>query len=95
MIHIEGVIVEIMPVKSGVGQSGREWKEREVVINHVTSVEYPKNVAVTFKGERADEIDKLHVGDVVGCDISIDAREYRGKWFNVVTGFGLEKLYKK
>lgn len=50
MIHIEGPIIKILPEKSGISQSGREWREREVVIEHVTSLQYPKNVVVTFRG---------------------------------------------
>ena len=84
--------MEILPEKSGISQSGREWKEREVVINHVTSLQYPKNIAVTFKGAQVDMVNQLSVGDAVGCDISIDAREWQGRWFNAVTGYNLKKL---
>lgn len=92
MIHIEGPIIKILPEKSGISQSGREWREREVVIEHVTSLQYPKNIAVTFKGAQVDMVNQLGVGDAVGCDISIDARDWRGKWYNSVTGYNLKKL---
>lgn len=58
MIHIEGKVVDIMPETSGVGKSGRQWRERAAV----------------------------------SCDISIDAHEYRGKFFNEIKGFGLKKV---
>lgn len=89
MIHIEGPIMEILPEKSGISQSGKEWRERDVVIGYVTSLQYPKNIAVTFRGAQVDVVNQLGDGDAVGCDISIDAREYRGKWFNAVTGYDL------
>lgn len=92
MIHIEGPIMEILPEKSGISQSGKEWRERDVVIGYVTSLQYPKNIAVTFRGAQVDVVSQLGDGDAVGCDISIDAREYRGKWFNAVTGYNLKKL---
>lgn len=92
MIHIEGPIMEILPEKSGISQSGKEWRERDVVIGYVTSLQYPKNIAVTFRGAQVDVVNQLGDGDAVGCDISIDAREYRGKWFNAVTGYNLKKL---
>lgn len=92
MIHIEGPIMEILPEKSGISQSGKEWKERDVVIGYVTSLQYPKNIAVTFRGAQVDVVNQLGDDDAVGCDISIDAREYRGKWFNAVTGYNLKKL---
>lgn len=92
MIHIEGPIMEILPEKSGISQSGKEWKERDVVIGYVTSLQYPKNIAVTFRGAQVDVVNQLGDGDAVGCDISIDAREYRGKCFNAVTGYNLKKL---
>lgn len=92
MIHIEGPIIKILPEKSGISQSGREWREREVVIEHVTSLQYPKNIVVTFRGAQVDVVNQLGNGDAVGCDISIDARDWRGKWYNTVTGYNLKKL---
>ena len=41
MIHIEGKVVDIMPETSGVGKSGRQWRERAAVINHVAHEQYP------------------------------------------------------
>lgn len=92
MIHIEGPIIKILPEKSGISQSGREWREREVVIEHVTSLQYPKNIVVTFRGAQVDVVNQLGNGDAVGCDISIDARDWQGQWFNAVTGYNLMKL---
>lgn len=92
MIHIEGPIIDILPEKSGIGQSGKEWKERDVVIGYVASVQYPKNAVVTFRGAQVDVVNQLGNGDAVACDINIDAREWRGKWFNTVTGYNLKKL---
>lgn len=77
MIHIEGPIIKILPEKSGISQSGREWRERDVVIGHVASLQYPKNVVVTFRGAQVDVVNQLGNGDAVGCDISIDAREWQ------------------
>lgn len=92
MIHIEGPIIKILPEKSGISQSGREWRERDMVIGYVTSLQYPKNVVVTFRGAQVDVVNQLRDGDAVGCDISIDARDWRGKRFNTVTGYNLKKL---
>lgn len=52
MIHIEGPIIKILPEKSGISQSGREWRERDVVIGYVASLQYPKNAVVTFRVHR-------------------------------------------
>ena len=92
MIHIEGPIMKILPEKSGISQSGKEWRECEVVIEHVTSLQYPKNIVVAFRGAQVDVVNQLGNGDAVGCDISIDAREWNGRWFNSVTGYNLKKL---
>lgn len=77
MIHIEGPIINILPEKSGISQTGREWRERDVVIGYVASLQYPKNAVVTFRGAQVDVVNQLGNGDAVGCDISIDAREWR------------------
>lgn len=87
MIHIEGPIIKIMSVKNGISKSGKEWRECDVVIEHVTSLQYPKNVVVTFRGAQVNVVNQLGNGDV-----SIDAREWQGRWFNAVTGYNLKKL---
>lgn len=92
MIHIEGLIIKILPEKSGISQSGKEWRGCEVVIGYVTSLQYPKNIVVAFRGAQVDVVNQLGNGDAVGCDISIDAREWQGRWFNTVTGYNLKKL---
>lgn len=92
MIHIEGPIIKILPEKSGISQSGREWRERDVVIGYVASLQYPKNIVVTFRGAQVDVVNQLGNDDAVGCDISIDARDWQGRWFNAVTGYNLMKL---
>lgn len=92
MIHIEGPIIKILPEKSGISQSGKEWRGCEVVIGYVTSLQYPKTIVVAFRGAQVDVVNQLDNGDAVGCDISIDAREWQGRWFNTVTGYNLKKL---
>jgi hypothetical protein len=92
MIHIEGPIIKILPEKSGISQSGKEWRECEVAIGYVTSLQYPKTIVVAFRGAQVDVVNQLDNGDAVGCDISIDAREWNGRWFNTVTGYNLKKL---
>ena len=92
MIHIEGPIIKILPEKSGISQSGKEWRECEVVIGYATSLQYPKTIVVAFRGAQVDVVNQLDNGDAVGCDISIDAREWNGRWFNTVTGYNLKKL---
>lgn len=92
MIHIEGPIIKILPEKSGISQSGREWREREVVIEHVTSLAISEEYSGAFRGAQVDVVNQLGNGDAVGCDISIDTREWQGRWFNTVTGYNLMKL---
>ena len=47
---------------------------------------------MTFRGAQVDVVNQLGDGDAVGCDISIDAREWQGRWFNTVVGYNLKKL---
>ena len=75
-------------IKRKCGKAG----ECDVVIEPVTSLQYPKNVVVTFRGAQVNLVNQLGNGDAVGCDISIDAREWQGRWFNAVTGYNLKKL---
>ncbi len=93
MYDIQGKIIAILPIRSGQGKSGRMWQEQQMVINHVASDQYPKNITVSFRGDVAGHIaTDYQVGDTVKCQIGIDAREWNGKWFNEITGYNLQNL---
>ena len=79
-MEITGKIIAVLPERSGVAKSGKEWKSQEYVIE--TQEQYPKKCCFNVFG--ADKISEMNIqaGEVMTVHINIDAREYNGKYYN-------------
>lgn len=84
---VDGIITNVLPVQSGVGKSsGKEWQKQTAVLQ--TSEQYPKNIAFDMFNDR---IIPLQVGQSVHVQISIESREYQGRWFTNVNALSVEQ----
>ena len=83
-MDLTGTIIAVMPAQSGVSQrSGNAWMSQEYVMEIPGS--YPKHMVFRIFGE--DRIRQFNVqqGEQnVTIQFDIDAREYKGRWFNEV-----------
>lgn len=75
---VEGRIIQVLPLQSGVSKAGNNWKKQEYVLE--THDQYPRKVKFDFFGERADQY-VLAVGDDVTVWFDIESREYNGRWY--------------
>lgn len=75
-MEIKGKCIQVMPIESGIGKNGQEWKKLNFVIEY--GDQYPKKVCLTLfnKLEQAPA-----VGDQLTCQVSPESREYNGKWY--------------
>ena len=78
-----GVVIAVLPERSGTSQRG-EWKSQSFVIE--THEQYPKRVAFDVLGDKITEFN-LQVGEEVTVSFDINAREYNGKWWNSVNAW--------
>lgn len=82
---VQGVITHVLPEESGVGKaSGKEWKKQTAVLQ--TQEQYPKYVAFDMFNNR---IVPLQVGQSVQVQISVESREYQGKWYSNVNAIAV------
>lgn len=85
-MEVEVRIYMVLPPAEGVSQStGNPWKNQEFIAE--TLDQHPKKIS--FKVSGVDKIvrlglDKLKTGDKKKIFFSIDAREYKGRWYNEV-----------
>lgn len=84
-MEISGVIFAVLPIETGTGKTGKEWKKQTAVLE--TEGQYPKKVAFDTFG---DKIKDLNVGDKVTVGIDIDSREYNGKWYTNIVAWKVE-----
>ncbi len=84
---VDGIITNVLPVQSGVGKSsGKEWHKQTAVLQ--TSEQYPKSIAFDMFNDR---IIPLQVGQSVHVQISIESREYQGRWYTNVNALSVEQ----
>ena len=65
------------------GDSARgHWTKQLIVIE--TMEQYPKKVALQLWGDDVEKADVLNLGDTLTADISIEIREFNGRWYTDV-----------
>lgn len=85
---VDGIITNVLPVQSGVGKSsGKEWHKQTAVLQ--TAEQYPKSIAFDMFNDR---IIPLQVGQSVHVQISIESREYQGRWYTNVNALSVEQV---
>lgn len=88
VFFVDGIITNVLHVQSGVGKSsGKEWHKQTAVLQ--TAEQYPKNIAFDMFNDR---IIPLQVGQAVHVQLSIESREYNGRWFTNVNAISVEQV---
>jgi hypothetical protein len=63
------------------------WRKQELIVE--TIEQYPKQVCLLCWGDTIDALATLNEGDIIKAGISIESREFNGKWYTDVRAFGL------
>lgn len=72
----------------GVNQQGNPW--RKATATFETGGQYPKTVAIDFFNTNLEAAARIPLGTVCKVKFDIQSREYNGKWYTNLTGFGIE-----
>ena len=79
MAEITGVIVELLPEKSGVSSgSGKEWRSIEFLLEYGEPPHVKKGIFSAFGG---DKINSLTVGEKVELHFNPEANQWNDKYF--------------
>jgi len=87
-MELTGIITNILPVQSGIGRSGSEWKKQEIIIQPEAA--FSKVICITLWGETIDE--NIKRGDKISAVVDIVSREYQGKWYTTVKAWKINLL---
>lgn len=88
-MEIQGKIVMILPLQSGVGkQSGKEWKKQEYILE--TNDQYPKKICFNLWGETIDRF-ALKQGEDVTIQVDVESREYNGRWYTEIRAWRVDR----
>lgn len=92
-MNVTGTVEKILDVESGKSKSDKEWSKQSIVINNGDN--YNPLVCISFFGDKADEIQKVKVGDNVSVGINLSSREYEGRYFHNIDGWCINKVDAK
>jgi hypothetical protein len=86
-MQIKGIVKQVLPIVTGQGKNG-QWSKLDFILE--TPGQYPKNVCISLWGQ--DLIDKydLEPGITLTAHISLESREYNGRWYTQVNAFKIE-----
>lgn len=83
-LQLQGTVVDVLKEESGVSKAGKDWKKQDFILN--TGGEYSKDICITMFN---DKIVSMNVGDTVRTRISIESKEWNGRYFTNVNGFNV------
>ena len=86
-MNIQGKFVKLGTLTEGTSARGA-WRKQELIIQ--TEEQYPKTVCLTCWGDTIDAIANLTDGDRVSASISIESREFNGKWYTDVRAWRVQ-----
>lgn len=77
--------------EEGQSASGNFWEKQTLVVD-VTSGERDISIAIVYFGERRTAwLKDLKPGDLVSVVFAPESREYMGKWYTELVGFGVKR----
>ncbi len=93
-MEIQGRIIQVMPLASGVSKAGNNWKKQEYLLE--TKDQFPRKVLFYFFNNVVDQY-PLQVGDDVIISFDLESRNYTGRdgierWATEVRAYKAEKV---
>lgn len=86
-----GKVRVVCAKEEGQSASGNFWEKQTLVVD-VTTGEKDVPVAIGFFGERRTAwLKDLKPGDLVSVAYAPESREYQGKWYTELVGFGVKR----
>ena len=82
-IRLTGQITQIFAPVAGVSSSGKEWCKQEYVMR-MDENGFSRHVCFTVFGKERIEQFNISIGDTLSVSLNVDAREFKGKWYNSI-----------
>jgi hypothetical protein len=92
-MELQGKVIAVLPVKSGMSKSGKAWESQEYVIE--SKGEYPKKCVFSVWGEEKINEFSIKIGDKINISAEVDAHEYGGKWYNSIRAYRISKVIEQ
>lgn len=89
-MEIQGKIVAVLPVRSGVSAKGTQWSCASYVVE--TQEQYPKKLCFDVFGEEKIKEFGIMPDEIVRVSFDIDAHAYNDRWFNSIRAWKVEHV---
>lgn len=92
-MEIQGRVIEVMPVQSGVGKnSGREWSSQEFIIEYNQDTQYPRNACLRIFG--SDRIAEINIqnGEYVSVMFDVESSKYMDRWYTRLNAYRVTRV---
>lgn len=88
-MEVTAKLIKIEAAQEGNSAKGA-WRKALAIFE--TEEQYPKTLAIAFFNANLEEATKIPLGTT--CKVKFDAksREFNGKWYTDLTGFGIEAV---
>lgn len=92
-MEFTGRIARVLPVQTGTGKNGNEWKKQEFVFEYFEnpSDRWSDKVVLSVMNDRISEYD-LHEDDAVKIGFGHSITEWNGRIFNELRMYKFEKM---
>lgn len=81
MATFKGIITVALPVASGTGKNGKEWRRASYVLTYdASNVQYPKSVLFDVMGDKIEQL-AIRQGAEYEVEIDFSTREYNGRTY--------------
>ena len=89
-MEIKGKLISKLERETGVSKTGKTWEKQSILVEQ--DVDYNKEVAISFFGDKIKKIRDIEIGSDVSVSINLSSREYNGKYFHNIDGWFIAKL---
>ncbi|MEY3344231.1 MAG: hypothetical protein RL090_1915 [Bacteroidota bacterium] len=90
-LELSGKVIQILPMESGEGRTGQQWKKQYFVIEYMDG-NYPKKVSIMLWGDKTDALKSIQIGSDVKVSFNVESREYNGRWYTDIKAWRVESL---
>lgn len=90
-LELSGKVIQILPMESGEGRTGQQWKKQYFVIEYMDG-NYPKKVCIMLWGDKTDILKSIQPGSDVKVSFNVESREYNGRWYTDIKAWRVESM---
>lgn len=88
-LEITGKLITLLPEQTGQGKNG-PWTKQEFILE--TEDQYPKKICISGWNDTAKLVQAIKPFSSVKLSISIESREYNGRWYTDVRAWKIEAI---